>query len=94
MPRVDQRVDFKGEIFRTQALCATIIIVPVAFMAQLARMFEAYLITLERQAARLENVASKLENEDQRATVLDSVAVLRKEVRALREQIKLLVEWG
>jgi hypothetical protein len=59
--------------------------------SQLARMYEAYFTTLERQAVRFENVAAKLEDGLKR-TVLDFVAGLRKEVQTLREQIDLFAD--
>lgn len=59
----------------------------------LAKMYEAYFTTLERQAVRFETVASKLEDEEKRA-ILDIVTGLRKEVQTLREQVRLFAEWS
>ncbi len=61
-------------------------------ISPLAKMYEAYFATLEKQAVRFETVASKLEDEDKR-TLLDCVAGLRKEVQTLREQVRLYAEW-
>ena len=62
-------------------------------MSQLARMYEAYFVTLERQAVRFETLASKLDGEHKQA-ILYFVAGLRKELQTLREQVNLFAEWG